>query len=780
MIRNYIITALRNLVHNRLQSIISLFSLTTGFVCFILIYIWVRDELSYNRFHKNRDDLYQLTILHESGVLDPNGPYFLAYDMAEIYPEIINYTRIYNLGKLSNCQFSYRGENADPVMFYEENVIMVDTGFFSMFSFPFIYGNRQAALSMQDAVVLSRTTAEKYFGSEDPSGKILFLDNQLGLTVTGVIDVPGNSTLSPDVVMLLRSDHSDDYNWRDPSFVQLAPDVTRKEFSAKIADTFEELYQHPLPGKYVLGILPITKSHLSFGRLKYIYIFSSVALFILLIACINYIILSTGRTTRRAREIGLRKVAGGSRGQLVFQLLTESVLLSVVALFLAVIIVEVILPGFNTFIGKELRIGYTDHPRVILYFILIAVTAGVFSGLYPALYFTGRSPVASMQQAVLVRTGRSPFRLASVVTQFTLTMFLIVCTMMVIKQVKYCRDQSLGFTIDNIIQIPINSSLGQRYLLYRSALLQDPRILSVTAGQAVPFNEDYKTGLDWEGMDPGFLMPLVRYSITMPGYLETFGMEILEGRSFKDDFNTDISNFVVNEEAVKYMGMEDPLGKKLTFWGVEGEIIGVVKDFHHVSLHREILPHVFAIHPSFYQALGQIFIKVDPVELDKTLDFIETTTRNFAPDYPYTYSFIEEGLGKLYETEQKLGKLITWFSLLSIFISCLGIFGLTVFMSEQRTKEVGIRKVNGAVFSDLVLILNRDLVKWIVLAFVIAVPLSWYTMHSWLQNFAYRTGISSWMFIITGLGVLILALVTASGVIICAARTNPAESLRYE
>ncbi len=656
---------------------------------------------------------------------------------------------------------------------------MVDSGFFSMFSFPFIYGNQESAFSQINAVVLNKPTADKYFGDENPIGKTLYLNNALSLTVTGIVNIPVNSTISPDFIMPLREDLSEDYNWRDPAYFQLDKSVSRDVFAEKIADIMPEFYKDAQPGKFTLGILPITESHLSFGQRKYIYIFSSIAALILLIACINYITLSTGRSTRRAREVGLRKVIGGSRKQLIFQFLTESLILTFFSLFLALIMVEVILPGFNTFIGKNLEIGYLDHPRILLNFFLIAILVGIFSGINPALYFTGRNPISTLQASALFRTKRSPFRIVSVVTQFTISMFLLVCTVMVLNQLKYWQKQPLGFNTEYIIQVPFNQALGMRFETYREVLLQNPDILRVTAGQAVPFNEDLKTVIDWEGKDPEFAS-LVRYSITIPGYLEIFQMEITEGRSFSDDFSTDINNFVVNEKAVQYMNMDNPLGKRLTFWGIEGEIIGVVKDFHHVSLHREILPHVFSIHPNFYRNLNHFFIKINSSNIPKTLSHIESTTKKFAPNSPYSYSFIDEGIGIMYETERRLGKLITWFSLLSIFISCLGIFGLTVFMSEQRTKEIGIRKVNGAVFSDLIYLLNRDLIKWILLAFVIAIPLAFYTMHKWIQNFAYRTEISAWIFVFAGLSILLIAIITACSVIIRAANRNPAESLRYE
>lgn len=779
MIRNYIIQAFRNVQHFRLHSIISILSLTIGFVCFVLIYIWVRDELSYDRFHENRDELCQLVIVHETGDLDPNVPYYLPFTLAEKYPEIINYTRIYRLGNITNCHIGYQEEQSDPVMFYEKNVIMVDTGFFSMFSFPFVFGNKPSALLGRDAVVLSETAAEKYFGSENPVGKTIILNNQSSLTVTGVIHTPDNSSIRQDFIFALPDNLSNDYNWRDPSYVLLDERVSADVFGEKIAPVLQETFPMPLPGKFVVDLLPVNESHLSFGRRKYVYIFSAVAFFVLLIACINYIILSTSRSTQRAREVGLRKVVGGNRIQLVIQLLAESVLLALISFFLSLIMVEAVLPGFNTYTGKNLQIGYLVHPQIILGLCLIPVITGILSGIYPALSFTGENPFATLQAAVQVKTRRSPFRIVSVIIQFTISIFLLICVMLVFKQLKFFQDQPLGFNTDHIIQIPFNTSLGMQFADYRDVLLRNPNIIRVTAGQAVPFNEDYKTGIEWEGKDPGFA-PVVRYSVTMMDYLETFGMDIMEGRSFSSDYPSDIFNFVVNEKAVQFMNMDNPLGRKLKFWGREGEIIGVVGDFHHVSLHGEILPHVFTIHPGNHAALNYIFIKIIPDDIEGTLRYIETSTGQFAPDFPFSYGFIDEGIGKLYETERKLGTLITWCSLLSIFISCLGIFGLTVFVSEQRTKEIGIRKVHGALFSDLIKSLNRDLIKWILLAFAIAVPLSCFTMYKWFQNFAYRTQMNGWIFLVSGLSVLLLAIITAGGVLIRVINRNPAESLRYE
>lgn len=779
MLNNYLRVIIRNLVNNKLYSVVNLVSLTIGFTCFITIFLWVEDEMSYGGAGESGEHVYQLTITHENGTLDPNVPYFLPYALAEIYPEIKNYTRIYRLSNITNCVFAYQAAGEEPVMFYEKNVIKVDTGFFSIFPFPFMSGDPQSALLDRNGVILRRQVAEKYFGDADPIGKVLLFNNQLSLTVTGVVDVPSKSVQQPDFILPLKSNLATNYNWCDPSFILLHGATSLNAFTQKIAGSIMDLYPHPLPGELVVGVLPVSKTHLSFGRMKYIFIFSAVAFFILLVGCINFIILTTGRSTRKVIEVGIRKIAGAQRGQLIIQLLTESVLLALLALFLSFILVELTIPAFSKFFNKELSIGYFARPQIILLFLLASIVVGVLAGIFPALSFTRRSPIAAIQIIHRVRAKRSLFLIGSVIAQFTISFFLLACTLLIIRQLSFMMNQPLGLNIENIIEIPMNQSLGSRFLAYKEKLITNPNIVRVTAGQAVPFNEDRKTGLDWEGKSPEHV-PVVRYSIILPEYIETFQMEFTRGRSFTNDFVTDVSNFVINEKAVKLLNVEDPIGKKITFWGTKGEIIGVVKDFHHVSLHREILPHVFTMQPAFYNNVNQVFIKIRPDNIQETLQEIESVTKSFAPGYPFQYNFIDSGVGKLYTTEKKLGTIITLFALISIFITCLGVFSLSTFVAERRTKEFGIRKVNGARVIHLLYHLNIDLILWIGISFVVAVPLAYFAMYRWLQNFAFRVSVEAWIFLLTGAIVLIIALLTSSGVTLKSVLRNPVYALRYE
>ncbi len=779
MLSNYLRTTIRNLINNKLYSIINIVSLAIGFTCFILICLWVEDEYSVGRGKANWRDVYQLTITHESGILDPNVPYFLPYAMAEIYPEIKNYTRIRRIGNISNCVFAYQEGDSEPLKFYEKNVIMVDTGFFSIFPFSFKYGNGASALLRRDGVILSTDAAEKYFGDNDPTGKFLLFNNQLSLMVTGVVKIPDKSVLMPDFIMPLRSNMADDYNWRDPSYILLHSTTQVNPFKVKISGAMMDLYKAPLPGELVLGILPLSKSYLSFGRMKYIYILSVVAIFILLVGCINYIILTIGRSTNRIKEIGIRKITGGQKGQLIIQLLTQSVVAALIAMFFSLILIEFTLPAFGRFAEKDLSIGYFSRPQIILIFMLVAIVVGILAGLYPALSFTRKSPIATLQSSHNLGSKKSLFMTIAVITQFSISFLLLTSTLLIMNQLSYIMNQPLGLNIENIIEIPMNNSLGQRFESYKERLSRNTDILKITAGQAVPFNEDYKTGLGWEGKDPDEV-PIIRYSVTLPDYIETFEMEIVKGRSFTNDFTTDISNYVINEKAIQLLGVDDPIGMRIEFWGMEGEIIGVCKDFHHVSLHREILPHVFTINPATYRNLNHIFIKLSGENIQETIEEIETVTKEFSSQYPFEYNFLDSGVGKLYASDRRLGTIIMIFAFVSLFITCLGIFSLTTFMAERRTKEFGIRKVNGARAVNLLKLINSDILLWILISIVITTPLAYIVMHRWLQNFAFRVSIGFWIFFLTAIIILIVALSTSTGVTVKTALKNPIDSLRYE
>jgi putative ABC transport system permease protein len=780
MIRNYFKIALRNIIRNKVFALINILGLAVGMACFILITLWIQDELSYDKFHANRDNLYLLTIIHPDDVVDPNVPYALAPRLADEFPEFIHFTRIYQLGNLRSCVFKYRSGDGTPVMFYEDSVNLVDSSFFSMFSFPFVYGNPESALQSPDSLVITEEIATKYFGHENPLGKVLTLNNRDDLVVSGVIRIPSNSHLQPDFITILPERLENDWNWRDPSYVLLDENASIVGVKEKIAGALSKHSPYPFADTLKADLLPMAKVHLGFGRRTYIYIFSVIAAFILLIACINYMNLATACSVNRSREVGLRKVMGAKRPELIQQFLGESILMSAIGLGFSFILIKIGLPLINNLTTKQLTFSLLFSHSMYLYIFGLIFVVGLISGIYPAFFLSANRPADTIKSSLHFKSKRSSFRVVTVVSQFAISILLIACTAVVFQQLSYIQNRPLGLKTDSIIKVPINRMLLTRLTSYKDRLLQNPNILNVTAGQSVPYNEDYKTnGVEWDGKDPQ-LSPIVRYSIAYFDYIETFGMEVIQGRSFQSGSSADATNFVINEEAVKYMGMDDPIGQRLKFWGSEGQVIGVVKNYHHVPLHREIMPQIFNINPRNYGSLRFIFIKIASENIPNTLEYIRETTMTFAPDYPYEYSFLDQGVGDLYQAEQKLGKIFSTFAFLAIFISCLGIFGLASFTAERRTKEIGIRKVLGASVSSIMVLLSKEFSRWILLANVIAWPVGWYAMHKWLQYFAYRTGLDPLLFILAGLLSFAIAALPVGYHAIRAAVADPIDSLRYE
>ena len=780
MFKNYSKIALRNIRRNKLFTFINLLGLAVGMACFILISLWVQDETSFDKFHEHKDSLYLLTIEHPNGILDSNVPYALAQVMAADFPEILQYTRIYGLGQ-TTCSFTYRPETGPPIRFYEDSVNLVDGAFFSMFSFPFVHGNPETALASANSLVITDKMAEKYFGRDNPLGKKLTFNNREDLIVSGVIQMPANSHLQLDFIALIDFDLANDWNWRDPAFIRLDDKTSLPEFQEKIAGTLNEKFPHQLPGTFKVKILPLEEVHLSFGRRIYVYIFSLIAIFILFIACINYMNLATANASSRTREVGLRKVVGAKRSQLIYQFLGESLLMSAAAFVVSLGLARALLFLLNSLTAKNLTLFSFHSPLFYGYLLGLILTVGIFSGSYPAFYLTSCKPIESLHATTKFRSNRSVFRVTTVVGQFTLSVLLIACTAVVFKQLHYIQNRPLGMKTDHVIRIRSNPALLRRFYSFQNELQNNPNILQITRGQADPFNEDYKTsGVDWDGKDTA-MSPNIRYSITDFGFFETFAMEIVAGRSFSRKYRGDQRNYVINQAAAKYMGMENPLGQRLSFWGNEGQIIGVVKDFHHVSLHREIMPHIFVINPRFYSNwIKYVFIKIGSQNVPDTLRFIGDVSEKIAPDFPFAYTFLDQGIENLYESEQRLGKIFTYFAFLAIFISCLGILGLSAYTAEQRTKEIGIRKVLGSSAAGIVLLLSKQFSRWVLLANIIAWPAAYYLMHKWLQNFAYRTGLSLYLFALAGFLSFFIAALPTVYQSLKAAHTDPVETLRYE
>jgi len=781
MLRNYLKVALRNISRNKLYTALNVLGLAVGMACFILISIWIQDELSYDRFHEKRENLHLVTIKHPNGILDPNVPYALTPLLASEFPEIENFTRIMRIGDLMTCSFTYRSEGKSPVMFYEDRIYLVDPVFFSMFSFPFVRGNSETAFKYRDTVVISEKAAEKYFGEVDPIGKQLTFNNQRDLVVSGVVRVPSQSHLQFDFVCQLEEQMASNWNWRDPSYVLLSQNSSADSLRDKISGALIRLFPHPLPSDdFSVGLMPVYKVHLEFGQGTYIFIFSIIAIFILVIACINYTNLTTAHSSKRAKEVGLRKVVGAQRNQLVRQFLSESVTMALFGSFLSLLLAWIFLPVLNNLTSKQMVLISPQNAFLYLFLPGLSVGIGILSGLYPSVFLASYQPTKAIKASLSFKSNRSPFRIVSVIGQFTIAVLLIACTGLVFKQLRYIQKRPLGFHADQVIKVPLNDSFRRSFLSLKNELLQNPNVRSVTASQAVPYDEDYKTsGIEWDGKNPS-TVPNVRYSITQFDYLETFGMEIAEGRSFSKEYPSDRNNYVINESAVSYMGLEQPIGARLEFWGREGQVIGVVKDFHHVSLHREIMPQIFTINPVHYGALKYIMIKLAPESVADTLRYIKGVAEKFAPSFPFEYSFLDKGIENLYRVERKLGRIFGTFALVAIFVSCLGIFGLSAFTAEQRTREIGIRKILGSTAGGLIVLLSKDFMRWILVANVVSWPVTYLVMKKWLQNFAYRTELGIGSFLLAGMLSLFMAFFSVSYQSIKSAFANPVKALKYE
>jgi putative ABC transport system permease protein len=776
MFKNYLKVAFRNIRRHKGYSFINIAGLAIGMACCILILLWVQDELSYDRFHENADDIYRVIqdikfADHSTTWAITQGP--LGPSLEEDLPEIINATRI----TARRFRLTYNDES------FEEVIGMADGSIFEMFTFPLIKGNPATALSEPYSIVITEEMAEKYFGNEDPLGKTIKADNQWDFQVTGILKkVPSNSHLQFDFLIPFIFGRELNYtvdNWRNSQFrtyVQLQKGIPPQEVIQKISGY---LYEKPTIEKDAkLNLQPLKRIHLysnyefdtAHGDITYVTIFSIIAFFILLIACINFMNLATARSGNRAKEVGMRKVAGANKTDIVRQFYGESIFLAFIALLVALIIVWLLLPTFNNLAAKELSMDVSGNLLVLLGLLGITMLTGIISGSYPALFLSAFQPVKILKSSLQSGTKGSIFRKILVVFQFALTILLIICTIAVYNQLNYMRNMKLGYDKEYMIYKGMRGDVRAKFDSMKNELLQNPNILGVTASSNVPtYGYTFSNSLwRWEGQDPDE-ETLMRAVFVDLDYFKTFGMEVVEGRSYSKEFPTDATEAImVNEEAVKVMGMESPLGKRLSIGTNNFKIVGVVKNYHFRSLRQKIDPLILIYNPG---PCGVLFARLKSENIPKTIGYMENIWKEFAPGHPFNYRFLDEALDDLYRSEQRVGTILRY---------CLGLFGLASFMAEQRTKEIGIRKVLGASVSNIALLLSREFTKWVLLANIIAWPVAYYAMHKWLQSYAYSTNVALWSFFLSGALALVIATVAVSYQSIKAAVANPADSLRYE
>ncbi len=784
MFMSYIKIALRTIKKQKVYTFINLAGLSLGLACFILISLWARHEMSYDRFHVKKDRLFRILNEIDNGNFGASVTYALAPELKAKYPEIEESCRVWPWHR---SLVKYQDKRFD-----ESRIYLTDPSFFTIFTFPFVKGNPETALAEMKSIVITEETARRYFGNEDPMGKILYVASyKTDFTVTGVVKkIPSNSHLQFDLVArveYLGADRIQRWQeWVSYSYVLLQDGANQQEVESKIAGIYKEHLDFE-PNFWPV-LQPLTRVHLyAYGRpglVKQVAIFSIIAVFILVIACINFMNLSTARSTRRAKEVGLRKVTGAHRFQLVKQFLGESLLLSYLALILAVILVQLVLPAFNSFTGKQLGlISGTGNFLTWLIFIIVPLT-GLFAGCYPAFHLSAYQPVDVLKNKIGKAAGRLPFRSILVVFQFSISIGLIIATLIVSKQLQFIRDKDLGLDRNYVVTLMNNPDLNSRFDVFKNELEREPGVIQVTAAAQRPTDVGQAVSLDWEGRDQANRFG-AKYTVVDYDFFKTFNMELVKGRPFSKKVVSDFTEAcIINESLWKRIGTESILGKQIYFnhpalaesarWV---RVIGVVKDFHCESMRRTIRPFLFRIYRPFNQ---YVFVRIDPQDISGALGRIKQTFERFAPEYPFGFQFLDEAYEDQYRTERQLGQLFQVFGAFAIFISCLGLFGLASYTAEVKTKEIGIRKVLGASVSSIILLLSKQFTRWILLANIIAWPIAYLLMSNWLNEFAYRIPIGMDIFIMSAILALAVAILTVSYQAIKSAIANPVESLRYE
>jgi ABC-type antimicrobial peptide transport system permease subunit len=789
LVFNYLKIAIRRMRKHKGHSFINIAGLAVGMAACILMLIWVQDELSYDRFHKNADRIYRINTEDTSGgktFLLAGSPAPLGQTMVDELPEVMQSCRVQAGWTRWNL---YLGENR----FQEEFLAAVDPTFFEIFSFPFISGDPQTALEERYSIVLTQDLANKIFGDEDPMGKVVQL-NDADMVVTGIIEnIPRNSHLHftyafPAINMT---------KWRESKldkwiYTQFATYVRIRK-NANIADVNKKMMniatQHLPKLKGRVYLQPLKDIHLhstgintwmlaypNKGNIAYVYIFSLTAFCILILACINFMNLSTARYTTRAKEVGMRKVVGARRSDLIRQFLGESTMLTMIAMICAVLIAELMMPTFSQLAGKELGLIQSGNWQILVGLFAILMATSLISGSYPAIFLSSFQPVRAMKnigQAGMTRGGA--MRKILVVLQFTFTICLIICTAVIYLQIRFMQNKDLGYDTDHIISFAGYRGFESNYEGAKNELLQNPNILAVSRGFPPPAGEWGTTEVDWEGKDPSLEVKIARGPCNYD-YLEVFNLEIKEGRFFSSKFADDNQNWVLNETAIATMEMKDPIGKWFSLQDQKGAIIGILKDFHGSSLHNPIAPVAMQPGRGFH-----MFVKHRPGYVADVLSFLKTKWNKFVgTDIPFRYEFIDENIKNWYQTENRVGKIFRNFTILTVFIACLGLFGLASFTAEQRTKEIGIRKILGANLSGLIILLVKEFSKWVLIANIVAWPAAYMIMRNWLKRFAYRTELGGEVFVISAVAALFIATITVSYQAVKAATANPVDSLRYE
>jgi putative ABC transport system permease protein len=787
MFQNYLKSALRNIKRQKGYSLITLAGLIIGITCFVLISLYVRYEFSYDRFHENAQNIYRVlvdtreTYMGKSQVTVTPGP--LASAMQEEFPEVLKATKV----ESERVVMKY-GEHR----FAEDSIYYVDPAFLDIFDFPLLAGDPKTALSKPNCLLVSQGMAEKYFGQENPVGKTIHVDNT-DYQITGVmVNIPGNTHFRFDflasfssLVELQGRDRVFSWNrWSYRTYVLLHGQADPVSLENKLVDFLKRNYRED--AAQTLCLQPVSDIHFytkanfelePTADIRNVYLLSAIAFFILLIACFNYMNLSTARATTRAKEIGMRKVIGANRMQLIRQFLGESTLFSLIALLISVMLVKLLLPAFRVFIDRKLEAGFIQYGTLLLILIGLALFTGLVSGSYPALVLSSFQPTAVLKGTGARRSRSSSlFRNSLVVSQFIISAALIFCTIVVFNQLHFIRNKELGFVKDYVVTVPYPI---EGYEALKNELRQNTQVLDVTSSNDLPHNISGASFGEWDGYNPEERLIVYRNWVDA-NFLSFYDIPVVQGRGFAEEYNDKEGQvYILNEAAVKAIGWDDPIGKRLGFSGEDekGVVVGVVKDFHFAPLHLNIEP--LALTPNS-ERIDWLSIKISPQSIPETLAFIERTWKRHSPDGDFSYNFLDDRLDRMYRTEEKLGKTFSIYTFIALFVACLGLFGLASFTTAQRTKEIGIRKVLGATGWNITLLTTKKIMALVLMANAVALPVANFAMQNWLQNFAYRVEVGVWIFALSATLSLAIALLTVSYQTIKAATANPVDSLRYE
>ena len=805
MFRNYFKTAWRNLVRNKVYSAINILGLSIGMaVCFIIL-LYVQNELSYDRFNKKADRMVRVLFqanINGGKINEANVMPQLALAMKNDYPEVEDATRMRQYG---TPKVSYKDKS-----FEEDKLVFVDPNFFTLFTLPLIEGDAKTALLQPYTIVITKDVAKKYFGDEDPIGKSLgFNNNTEFYKVTGVIDiVPPNAHFHFALFgSMVGLDEARSDSWMGSNFFTytlLKPGADYKKLEAKLPGMVEKymgpqiqqnmgisLTQFRTKGNALgFALQPLTAIHLHSensggfepgGNATYVYIFGAIAVFMLLIACINFINLSTASASKRAKEVGVRKVIGSGKGALVKQFLLQSSLFVCLALAVAFFLVQAALPLFNNFAGKDLHFDF--NPGIIASFIGLGFAVSLIAGLYPAFFLSSFKPITVLKGTATGNNRSFGLRSSLVVFQFVISVVLIIGTVVMWQQMKFIQDKKLGYNKEQLLVLTNSYALGKNERLYKDLLLKDPRVVNATISSykpAGPSNSNNALGYP-EGQE-NRIMKSLEYHVDEQ-YIPTLGMQMVQGRNFSKEFASDSTGMIINESAAKAFGWgpNSAIGKIIIRQNssrginVPYHIVGVIKDFHFRSLHETITPLLMTLEPD----QGLLF-KIKTTDVQGLLITMKKQWDSFNTDEPFSYAFMDDLYNRTYSTEQKTGTILNIFALLTIFVACLGLFGLVTYTAEQRTKEISIRKVLGANVAQVTGLLSKDFLKLVLIACLLAFPLSYWAMYKWLQSFAYRIEIEWWMFMLAGIAAILFALLTVSFQAIKAAIANPVKSLRAE